>query len=311
MKTNVCQLEILHDNNGRRERPWARYKLMNSYLSLAYDNIDERKAERLRNCATWLHFSQTDSGLRLKLANFCRVRLCPVCAWRRALKTYGQVRACISELGSEYAYIFLTLTMPNVCGSDLKGALDRLTIGFNRLMKYKAVSAAVNGFYRGIEVTHNLDTDMFHPHIHAILAVRPSYFTSRYYIAHDKWLGLWRRAMQDETITQVDVRRLKGDVEHACAEVAKYAVKPGEVLSFDDWDLTVNTVRTLDKALDHRRLIGFGGCFLDAHKRLHLDDTEDGDLTHVETTPQAADDNEQLIAYAWHTGYNQYVRKGG
>jgi hypothetical protein len=200
--------------------------------------------------------------------------------------------------------------MPNVCGSDLKGALDRLTIGFNRLMKYKAVAAAVKGFYRGIEVTHNLDTDMFHPHIHTILAVSPSYFTSRYYLSHDKWLDLWRRAMQDESITQVDVRRLKGDVEHACAEVAKYAVKPGEVLSFDDWDLTVNTVRTLDKALDHRRLIGFGGCFLEAHKRLHLDDTEDGDLTHVETTPQVSEESEQVIAYAWHTGYNQYIRKG-
>lgn len=309
MKTMDCQVEFLHDSNGRRERPWARYKIMNSYLSLAYDEVDPAKAERLRNCATWLQFSQTSEGLRLRLANFCRVRLCPVCAWRRSLKTYGQVRSCMHELGSSYRYLFLTLTVPNVDGIILKAAIDRLVIGFNRLMKYKEVTAAVKGFYRGLEITHNLERDDYHPHIHAIIAVNPSYFTSRSYIRRDRWLALWQRAMQNDSITQVDVRALTGSAEHACAEIAKYAVKPGEIICFDDWNLTVDTVRTLDAALKNRRLIGFGGCFMDAHRKLHLDDVEDGDLTRLETTSQA-EEEEQTIAYAWHTGYSQYVRKG-
>lgn len=284
---------------------------MNSYLALAYDEIDEHKAERLRKCATWLQFRREDSGLKLSNANFCRVRLCPVCAWRRSLKTYGQVRACMQDLGDKYRYIFLTLTIPNVDGEELAEAITRLTVGFNRLFKYKAVAVAAKGYYRGMEITHNLDRNDYHPHIHCIVAVNPSYFTSRYYLKRDTWLELWRKAMQDERIIEVDVRTIKGNAEHACAEVAKYAVKPGDVVSFDDWDLTLDTVRTLDKAMDHRRFIGFGGCFLEAHKRLHLDDVENGDLTHTETTPQAADKDVELIAYAWHTGYNQYVRKGG
>ena len=308
MKCIESQVEFLHDTSGRRERPWARYKLMNSYLSLAYDEFDSAKAERLRGCATWLQFSQTSEGLRLKLANFCRVRLCPVCAWRRSLKTYGQVRACMHELGTSFRYVFLTLTVPNVTGDKLMSSLDRLVIGFNRLMKYKEVSAAVKGFYRGLEITHNLERDDFHPHIHAIIAVNPSYFTSRTYIRRDRWLALWQRAMQDDSITQVDVRSISGSAEHACAEVAKYAVKPSEIICFDDWDLTVETVRILDAALKNRRLIGFGGCFMDVHRKLHLDDAEDGDLTHLETTPQASEEEEKLVAYTWHTGYSQYVK---
>lgn len=309
---NDCQevLQVLHDKpaNGRRERPWAVQKLMNGYLALAYDVVEPRKAERLRGCATWLQFSGGDGVLKLHNANFCRVRLCPVCAWRRALKTYGQVRAIMADLGDSYRYIFLTLTVPNCDGDALGSTITQLVQGFNRLMKYKSVSKVVKGYYRGLEVTHNVDNDTYHPHIHALLAVNPSYFTSRDYLRHDKWLALWRRAAQDNSIMQVDVRTIKGATEHACAEVAKYAVKPGDVICFDDWDLTVRTVAVLDKALASRRLIGFGGCFADAHKRLHLDDAEDGDLTHVETDVTAAED-EELITYAWHTGYSQYVRK--
>ena len=92
MVSTKCQEEILSDKskNGK-ERPWAEYKLSNSYLAIAYDEVDESKANRLRDCASWLEFSRTEEGLKLHKANFCRVRLCPICAWRRSLKTFGQV----------------------------------------------------------------------------------------------------------------------------------------------------------------------------------------------------------------------------
>ena len=308
MNKNICQ-EVLHDCNGRREKPWAQYKILNQYLALAYDEIDEKKAGRLRDCATYLEFTKEGDKMFLKHANFCRVRLCPVCAWRRSLKTYGQMRACMQALGNDYRYIFLTLTMRNCDGGSLKKSIDRLLQGFNRLLKYKDVQRAVKGFYRGLEITHNIDNDTYHPHIHCILAVAPSYFKSRYYLSHDKWLALWCRAMQDTSITQVDVRALKGSCEHACAEVAKYSVKPKDIICFDDWDLTVDTVRVLDEALKGRRLIGFGGCFLDVHRKLHLDDADDGDLTHIETDVHQSDVDEKIIAYAWHTGYSQYLRR--
>lgn len=310
MKTEICQ-EVLHDKNGRRERPWARFKLMNGYLALAYDEFCSHKAERLRDCASWLQFTREgDGSMKLHKANFCRVRLCPVCAWRRSLKTYGQVRAIMNELGDNYAYVFLTVTVKNCSGDNLSDTITQVGEGFHRLMKYKEVKKVCRGFYKGMEVTHNIEDDTFHPHIHAILAVNKSYFTSRDYIKQARWVELWQRAAQLDYTPIVDVRKLKGTAEKAVAEVAKYAVKPSEVICFDDWNLTVDTVETLDKALDHRRLTGYGGCFKDAHKRLHLDDNEDGDLTHTETeSAPDTDEEKEIIAYTWHTGYSQYIRK--
>lgn len=306
-----CQADnILHDKQNRRERPWALHKLNSSYIALAYDEIDKHKAERIRNCASWLEFKIEGDSMKLHNANFCRVRLCSMCAWRRSLKTYAQVRSCMDFLGNSYSYIFLTLTIPNCFSSELNDKISHIVLSFNRLMKYKCVSKVVKGYYRGLEITHNTKNDTYHPHLHCIIAVNKSYFTDKSYLSHEKWLDFWRKATRDNTITQLDVRKLKGNVEHACAEVAKYSVKSSDVICFDDWDLTVDTVRTLDNALQCRRLIGFGGCFKDAHKALHLDDSEDGDLTHIETNiVENSEIDTETIVYAWHTGYCQYIKQ--
>lgn len=309
--TNVsaCQVDILEDVSPTgRARPWALLKKTADILSLLYSDINERKAERLANCGSWLSFVRRGDGtLSLHKANFCRVRLCPVCSWRRSLKTYGQVRAITEALGERFAYIFLTLTIPNVSGDDLKAGLDTLTIGFNRLMKYKAVGQAVKGYYRAIEVTHNIQSDTFHPHIHALIAVAPSYFTSRYYLSQAEWLKLWNKACKRSDITSLDVRRLRGNLDKACAEVAKYTVKSKDIIYFDDWDLSEKTLSILDSALSSRRFIGYGGCFAEAHKKLHLDDVEDGDLVHTEID-NVTSEQLDIITYTWHSGYCQYIK---
>jgi len=214
----------------------------------------------------------------------------------------------VMELEYNYKYIFLTLTAQNCTGADLDQRITDMMLSFNRLTKYKEVQAMSDGFYRGFEITHNLEKDTYHPHFHVLLAVKPSYFKSRYYISQDKWTSLWRKAMQIDYDPIVDVRRVKGDNAKAVSEVAKYAVKPSDILNFNDWDLTVATVALLDKAMDNRRFISFGGIFKEIHKRLHLDDTEDGDLLHVETEKETAAVDMDTITFAWVTGYNQYLR---
>lgn len=308
MKLNECQ-EVLHDFSATgKERPWARYKLANGYIAIAYDFIDRKKSQRMRDCASFLLFSKEGDGMKLHKANFCRVRLCPVCAWRRSLKTFGQVSAIMDKLGDEYRYIFLTLTVKNVSGADLSSEIDKLGDGFRLMMKYKRVKQAVKGYFRSLEVTHNLDNDTYHPHIHVILAVKPSYFKSRYYIKNDEWSELWQRALGVNYSPRTDIRAIKTSKANAVAEVSKYAVKAGDIICFDDWDLTVDTVRVLDQALDHRRLTTYGGIFKEVHHDLHLDDNEDGDLTHVEADKLADRNDLETIAYAWHSGYCQYVR---
>lgn len=306
MKTNSRQ--VLADKSATgKTRNWALHKLHSGYISLAYEEIDPRKAERMKECANWLSFVRKEDGtMKLHDARFCRVRLCPVCQWRRSLKTFAQMSQVLDVATSDgYQFIFLTLTMKNCSGSDLSNELTHLLLSFNRLMKYKDIQKAVKGFYRGCEVTHNVNTDEYHPHIHAILAVRSGYFGGTMYLSQARWTELWQRALQVEYTPIIDVRKCKGGSK-AIAEACKYAVKPSDILNFDDWEMTVDTLRTLDSALEKRRFVGLGGCIKEIHKRLHLDDIEDGDLVHVESVETATATEEEIIFF-WN-GYSQYER---
>lgn len=302
MKNGISQVLDDRTSTGKK-RDWALHKLHNSYMSLAYESVDLRKAERMKECANWLSFVKEDGKLKLHDARFCRVRLCPICQWRRALKTYVQMSQILDVASADgYQFIFLTLTLRNCRAIELGPTLDRLTEAYNRLMKYKEVSSAVYGFYRGSEVTHNLYTDEYHPHLHCILAVRSGYFGGTKYISQAQWTYFWRRALQVDYDPIVDVRRCKGGAK-AVAEACKYSVKPSDILNLDDWDMTVETLRVLDGALDHRRFIGLGGVFRDIHKKLHLDDMEDGDLVGLNNDNDNT--SAEAIMYFWN-GYSQY-----
>lgn len=292
-----------------KARPWSKHKLHSMYVAVAYEEVDPNKAERMKNCAEYLAFHRKEGGgLVLHDARFCRVRLCPVCQWRRSLKTYAQMSQVLEVSHNEgYKHIMLTLTMKNCNGSDLSVSIDRLLLGFNRLSKYKAFKQAVKGWYRGCEVTHNIHSDTFHPHLHVILAVNKSYFCGRTYISQKKWAELWQRALQVDYTPVVDVRKCYGGYK-ATAEACKYTVKPEDVLNFDDWDMTVETVRTLDSALNNRRFIGLGGVLKEIHKKLQLDDIEDGDLLDIGTdTEEKTEDFEEVIYY-WN-GYSRNYEK--
>lgn len=281
----------------------------NEYLAMAYDEVDPAKAIRLRDCATSLSFDVTsDGGKRLATANFCRVRLCPMCQWRRSLKTFNQAMEVLQALGDKWRYIFLTLTLRNCQGSDLDATLTNVLQSWSRLAKTKEYKAAVHGHMRTLEVTHNLEDDTYHPHIHALLAVRPSYFTGRTYISQDRWTELWRRSARLDYAPIVNIEACKGTQPHQIAEAAKYAVKSGDYIIPDDWQLTVETVRLLDKVLANRRFVAWGGIMADVRRQLRLDDVDDGDLIHVEPD-QDKPDKASRIYYSWASGYNQYIRE--
>lgn len=306
MNQTTSQVLVDKSTTGK-SRNWALHKLHSGYISLAYEEIDPRKAERMRDCAQWLEFARKEDGtMKLHDARFCRVRLCPVCQWRRSLKTFAQMSQVLDIASNDgYQFVFLTLTVRN-CGADnLSEELTHLLLSFNRLMKYKAVQTAIKGYYRGCEVTHNIKTDEYHPHLHVILAVKSTYFNGRTYLSQAKWTELWQRALQVEYMPIVDIRRCKGGSK-SIAEACKYAVKPSDIISFDDWDLTVDTLRTLDKALENRRFIGLGGIIKEIHKKLHLDDMEEGDLVHAVDTV-AEEPTAEIVRYFWN-GYSQYER---
>ena len=324
------ECQVLRDvSSSGKIRKWAQYKLSNTYLAEAYEAVDNQKAERLRGCASFLEYKRDiehNGRMKLVTANFCRVRLCPVCSWRRSLKIYGQMSQILIALNGEYSYIFLTLTIRNCEAYELSDHITWLSNSYNYLTRNIDFKRAVHGYFRAIEVTRNRATGQYHPHIHALLAVKRSYFNSRYYLPQEWWTHRWTECLSLNASALgisvpsytpiVDVRKVRprktdvGDtgIMNAIAEVSKYAVKSADIICYDDWDLTIDTVRTLDKALAGRRLATMGGVIKKKHAELHLSAVDDdSDLLHITESDDITADDDSLL-YVWHSGYSEYIR---
>ena len=325
---SICQ-DSLTDELATRFTPKRKASevLSLSYLRIGYGN----KSDRVLNCGTLLEFQRAENENEWKLssANFCRDRLCPMCSWRRTYKIYAQISQIMNVIENDYAFLFLTLTIPNCSADELPKTIDRLQAGWQRLIHYKRFQTAVKGYFKALEVTRNTNRrsksyNTYHPHFHVILAVKPSYFKNQDYIKQAEWLSMWRKAMQDESITQVDIRRCKGKQDglegaeavkalgSAVAEVAKYSVKSADYLGRMDKNGFLvapfpkeeidEAVLYLGAALHRRRLTALGGIFEETAKQLQLDDFEDGDLIHVDGSAVRSDVAYMIRRYGWSCG---------
>lgn len=279
-------------------------------------SISDSRLRALEECADELWFLQDAEGKRrLKSANFCRVRVCPMCNWRRSLKLFSQVSAVADAILAEKKarFIFVTLTIENVRGEVLRDTIDELNKAFTYITAKSRTFAPAKklkenllGYMKAEEITYNADRDDFHPHIHAILEVRPSYFRGDAYIKQKDWTALWRSALGVDYDPLVDVRNIKGGTAKAVAEVAKYPVKMDSILTIADKDKAAKALTHLYAAIFKRRLVTFGGDFREYRRRLQLDDVENGDLTHVETEEQTFNAVAQVL-FKWRVGVGAYI----
>ncbi len=314
--------EILQDTKNGKEIDWRGKKLENLELAASYKRIGSNKYYRVLDCSTfleWKYYFEINEK-RLAKANFCKVRLCPMCSWRRSLKIFGQVSKVMDhvEENYNYKYIFLTLTVKNCYGEDLRDTLDLMTKAFNGMTRRKAFKQAIKGYFRSLEITYNKKEDTYHPHFHMILAVNDSYFKdTRIYLTQEKWTSLWKSCLKVDYTPIVDVRRIKEDDNKgfgkAVAETAKYTVKADDFLIKDEYGninitLTDEVVKTLDYALHRKRLTSFGFIFKEIHKKLNLDDAEDGRLEDSHIEESLRDDIAYLILrHQWNVGIKNYV----
>ena len=292
------------------------------------------KAERLEVCGTQLVFEKREEAHALIFGNFCRVRLCPMCAWRRSLKLQSQMYQISDFLSDRYGYIFLTLTVRNCEAEQLRETIEAMQYAWQKFKQLKAVKKILKGYYRGIEVTHdcereitkkrynrakgyyqllgleagdtNPNFDKYHPHYHIVLAVPKSYFTSRDYIRREQFREMWTSCMKADYALQVDVKAVrpektgKQSMRSAVNEVTKYAIKDTDYLT-DDFELDKATVSDLERELANLRFVSMGGVFKEAHAQLNL-----GDYDDPATDAQHTSDPAKLVAYIWRTGVTRY-----
>lgn len=300
-----------------RKRPWNEKKSNSILVSESFSRISDifpdskdfytKKANRINDCGSYLVFQRfTDNSLKLKQAFFCRQRLCTMCNWRRSLKIFSQVSKIMDCMknNNEFDYLFLTLTIRNVDGPELKDAITELINGFYRLLRRKKVNSSILGSFKALEVTYNEINDTYHPHIHVVLCVRKTYFKKEY-ITQNEWSELWQKSMKLDYKPIVHIEKIKGDKKAAVAEAAKYATKEEDLFTMDEENKKTaidEVIYTLDDALKGRRLIGFTGVFKEYQQKLKLDDVEEGDLIHIDDDSISPDLQYVLETYNWRCG---------
>jgi plasmid rolling circle replication initiator protein Rep len=310
-KKNTLPEGYFLSDRSEKDKKWDAHRANSERVEDLYSESDRfsRLAERMSKCSTWLKFGErvsTDTGeLKLKLAqaSFCRVRHCPVCGWRRTLRNTARFFDRIPALLTEHPkarFLFLTLTVPNCAPAELRAKITDMNRAWQRLIQLKGWPAV--GWVRTVEVTRGKDGSA-HPHFHALLMVKPSYF-AKYYITQEQWLQRWRDCMRDQSILMVDVRAVKPKIEgqelHAAVvETLKYSTKVTDAFADPQW------LYDMTDQLHKLRFMASGGLLKDIFKE-NLTDEEmiAGDEPAID-----AEDPQRKLLFTWRAEHGRYALK--
>lgn len=317
--------EILQDfSSTGKERPWQLHKKENLRLVEIYKLADEKlisdsRLFDLEHCGDTLTFLQNAEGKKkLKTANFCRVRLCPMCQWRRSLKMFSQVKKItnkILENDKSTRFIFGTFTIKNTDAENLEACINILNKKFKYLVDQKKTFAPAKklkqnllGYLKAVEVTYNSKDKTYHPHLHVIFAVRNTFFSSsKYYMSKKEWISLWQQALGVDYKPQIDIRAIKSGTAKAVAEVAKYPVKTAPILSLND-DEAVEVLKTLTFCLHKKRFVSYGGIFKTIKQELKLQDVEtDKDLVNTDIEQQERFNAVTAVLFKYNFKFGCYI----
>jgi plasmid rolling circle replication initiator protein Rep len=200
-------------------------------------------------------------------------------------------------------FLLLTLTQRNCELTDLKETLQDMNKAWERLSKRKQFPAI--GWIKSVEVTRSLDGTA-HPHFHALLMVKPSYFKKNY-LSQATWTELWAKSLRIDYTPIVDVRVVKPRPGHegdlgaglsaALLETLKYGVKESDLVSDRDWLIE------LTKQLHKTRAVAIGGVLRDL---IREDDPED--LIHDEDNPDSSESDDSIkFLFGWRERLEEYI----
>lgn len=308
---------LVDKSRSGKVRPWRERKLENLQYGDYLQILNYKKAHRVKECGEVLRFVEDEQGHK-KLAQtwFCHSRLCPLCNWRRAMKQSNQLTQILAEAVKQRKtgrFLFLTLTVENTTGKQLKSELRQMGRAIRDLMRYKKPAKNLLGYVRSTEVTvnHEADQPMYHHHMHVLLFVKSLYFKgSDNYISQSEWTGYWQRAMKLTYVPMVNVESVKPNVNRhknsllaSAQETAKYQVKSKDILT-NNQEQDLQVIDDLEQALAGSRQISYGGLLKEIHKQLQLEDVENGDLINTDCDNQEPDQVVREIVAKW-----DYLRK--
>jgi len=324
-----------------KDKPWDAHKDQSRQVSSIYTQAENEKyAERIWECSQSLEFrvltdDKQQTHLKLHSARFCRVRLCPVCQWRRSMMWRARFLKALPKICGDYPkgrFIFLTLTVRNCRLEDLRETIAWMNTSWLKMIKRKNFPAL--GWIKCIEVTRSED-DMAHPHFHCLLMVNQTYF-SRGYISQADWSKMWKECLKVDYTPIVNIKRVKerkqkrkqivdsvndsnvnncnnttvdnpvDDIIAGVLETIKYSVKPDDLIgtktaktSPQDW------LAELTRQLHKTRSIALGGIFKE-----YLSEDEPEDLINADIEEETdLDEEEYNYIFEWREVMKRYAYK--
>lgn len=320
--------KLLDISSTFRPRPWSVHmrntrKLADLYLRL-YNNtgldIYLTKYMRLKGCSNFIEFNDIDSMTKiLHRVFFCRVRLCPLCQWRRSLYIFQQFLRVSSYALSRrpLRFLFMTLTCKNVDLASLDSLIHTLFSAWSKFTSLKRYKDSVLGSFKTFEITYNSSEDTYHPHFHCILAVTPSYFKKKY-ISHKEWVSMWRKALSVSYDPLLNVRVVRpsrkdnlsdlffdmplNPLVRAAAELSKYSLKINDcILNNND---PLSALHTFDTVMHNRRFLSYTGFLRESYQALGELDSDQADLVHTGISSSSGTVN--IVRYVWRDDYQNY-----
>jgi plasmid rolling circle replication initiator protein Rep len=311
-KENTESKQYLSDMSPK-DKPWDIRRAETDAVQTIYAQSQEfeRYAQRMEECSGLLFFGwQTnietgESNLKLRSAQFCHVRHCPVCQWRRTLMWAARFYQALPEVIASFPksrWVFLTLTLRNCEIIDLRSTLENMGKSWQRFIKRKEFSR-VQGWMRTTEVTRGEDGSA-HPHYHVLMMVSPSWFT-RGYVKQSRWVEIWGECLKVNYAPNVDIRAINPDKKRngtlggAIAETFKYSVKAADMFKDDFWMLE------LTRQVHKMRFIASGGALKNI---LKAEQETDADLALLSESESENETDKAQLAFGWKTKEKRYKR---
>lgn len=270
-------MNYLYDDNTTEHRKSQEQKTLRKLCRKKNENIDiinylyeigeDIKANNIKQCATFIGITELNGVSKIVKSNFCRERVCKICAWRRQAKFISQMIPTLSSLQQKgYSFIFATLTLKNCKYDEVSKNIDVLMEGYNLLCKRREIKRAWKGMCRSVELTYNDITDTFHPHIHVLIAIDETYMDN--YITQARLSTIWKECVNAEYTPVVDIRKVNDNTK-ATLETLKYALKPTQYKQ---------ALNVFLYELKGRRLISFSGVIAKQRQLLKYSSLEDDNL---------------------------------
>jgi plasmid rolling circle replication initiator protein Rep len=296
-----------------KDKPWDTHRAETDAVQIIYSRAEEfeRYAERMRQCSGFLVFGWRtnketgESNLKLRSAQFCHVRHCPVCQWRRTLMWTARFYQALPSIVTGFPksrWVFLTLTLRNCEITDLRETLEHMGKSWQRFVKRKEFGR-VQGWIRTTEVTRGEDGSA-HPHYHVLAMVSPSWF-GKDYVRHARWVEIWGECLKVNYAPNVDIRAVNpskkknGTLEGAIAETLKYSVKAADMVQDSFWFLE------LTRQVHKMRFMASGGALKNI---LKAEQETDADLALLNESESENETDKVQLAFGWKTKEKRYKR---